>query len=135
MTTESFFKLSLGTIYSIVVSIYIHRLKLLNVFLIKNYSNKSALSLLQYNNYQPTKYFIFAFFSIIAGGLLLYLYYRWIIDYSSESSEKMIYFAIMVIIVIIEVLVIKNINIPIFQAILSILVLGSIISISMYARN
>ena len=59
---------------------------------------------------------------------LMYLYVRWIRFDAYEIIEVIVHFFCLLGLLIIDILIIKNINIPILQAILGICVIGGIVT-------
>lgn len=127
MNSESVVKISISSAYIGAVLFYIRELKELNSYLIKHYSNQSSLSLLQHNDWQPTKYFIYAVVFIIIGGFFIYLNFKWIRNDGLEPLGVFLHFVIMFVILILEIDIVKQINVPIFQAILSLIIFGGIV--------
>jgi hypothetical protein len=127
MNGESIFKISIGFAYIGIVFLYIRKLKELNAYLLLNYSNQSSFSLLQYNGGQPAKYFVYAVVFIIIGLFLMYFNFRWIGTCTSEPLVVFLFFLIIFIVFVLEIDIVKHINVPIFQAILSAIICGGIV--------
>lgn len=103
--------------------------------MIKYYSNQGSLALISYNNYQPVLYFCLAFLLVVIGGFLIYYYIRSMIRNSLELGQALsVWVSIMAIISLIPT-IITNINVPIFQALLSVVVIGGIGMVAFSSSN
>ncbi|HIB1873276.1 TPA: hypothetical protein ACWWCX_001785 [Enterococcus faecium] len=107
--------------------VYLNGLKKLNKVLTERLSGEDSLSLLGYNNGQPVKYFIIAFLLILVSLGLGYLYLKWIRFDAYHVIEVIMPVIYLILLIWLDVSIIENIAIPIFQAILSVCVTGGVI--------
>lgn len=128
MNRENGWRASLCLFYTFFVTVFLIKLNILNKFLLKNFSGVSPLQLLGYNDKQPLHFFYWAATFIVIGGFLCYFYWKWLSHNCTELLECIVFVACIIIIFILELCIIKSINIPIFQAILGVLVTGGILS-------
>lgn len=108
--------------------VYLNRLKKLNEILVDQFSGESSFSLLSYNNYQPVKYFGLAVLIVLISLGLGYLYIKWIRFDAYEVEEVIVSFVCLIGLLFLDISVITHINIPIFQAILSLCVFGGLVA-------
>ena len=129
MNASNYLKLfSPIALYMVVSITFLFKLKQLNLYLIKHYSDKGAIDLVVHNDYQPLKYFGTAVLLVVIGGFLIYFFVRYMknsCSYLGEVVSMLLSFSIAIVLML---LIIVNINIPIFQAILSVLLFGGVLS-------
>ncbi|WP_338631837.1 hypothetical protein [Clostridium baratii] len=114
---------------------FLVRLRKLNKFLIEYYSNTSSIELLSYNNYEPTKFFLGAIFLAIAGCFVIFRYINLMRRYNLEFIEMILAISSIIVTGILIILIIKTINIPILQAVISLSVTCGVIGISILNSN
>lgn len=129
MNVSDYLKLLSPIAIYIAVSItFLCKLKQLNLYLIKHYSNKDAITLIGHNDYQPLEYFGLAVLLVVVGGFLIYFFARYLRNSCSELGETICMLLSISIAIVLMLLIIRDINIPIFQAILSVLLFGGVLS-------
>lgn len=111
----------------IITGFFLFRLNKLNKILLQEFSNADIIiqiRLLQYNNYQPLKYFIFAIMLVLIEVYLIAKIVQKIRDCEFEMADMLLSFLMIAINVLSLVCIIKGITIPILKAIIKIMVLG-----------
>lgn len=88
---------------------------------------ETAVSLLGYNGYQPVFYLVFSVILIVSGGFLIYFYWKQIKRYCETVMEVLISIGSMIVILCLMYKVVDLIAIPIFQALLCLAGIGTII--------
>lgn len=113
-------------IFSFITVFFLFYLKKLNSYLIEHYFKTSSFALIAHNNYEPLKFFFFAIFLVVLGGFLAYYYIKSIIKNNLGFQEAIVALLGILITIVLICLIIHNINIPIFQAILSVFFISGI---------
>ncbi len=126
MESGFYWKLSPFGIFFVCSIFYLDTLKKLNKILLDTFSDESAFALLGYNDCQPIKMFALALLLVICSLGLIYFYVKNIRFDAYNVIEVMVYFGCIIGLLIVDGLIIKHINIPIFQAILGAMVVGGI---------
>ena len=108
--------------------VYLNGLKNLNKVLTERFSGEDSFSLLGYNNGQPVKYFAIAFLLVLVSLGLGYVYIKWIRFDAYHIIEENIPFVSLILLFWLDISIIENIVIPIFQAILSVCVAGGVMA-------
>lgn len=108
-------KLWYKVIYILCVIVYIVFLDKLNKKLLSTEFD-SAFSLIEYNHYEPVKYFLFALLLAVLGVILIMMEYN---NWKNEENEfRDIIICSVIIICIAIIVIIKFISIPILKALL-----------------
>lgn len=127
MSRENGYRAVLCIFYAIFVIAFLIKLNRLNELLLEKFSGVSPVQLLGYNDKQPLHFFYWAVTYIVIGGFLFYLYGKWLTHNWEEPLECIVFIACIIVIFILEVCIIKSINIPIFQAILGALFTAGVV--------
>lgn len=129
MNVSDYLKLLSPISFYVVVSMFfLWKLKQLNLFLIKHYSDKDAITLIGHNDYQPLKFFVYAVLLVVIGGFFIYFFVRYLRNSCSKLGETICMLLSISLAIVLMLLIIRDINIPIFQAILSVLLLTGVSS-------
>lgn len=110
-------KLWYKVIYIVCVIVYIVFLDKLNKKLLSTEFD-SAFSLIEYNHYEPVKYFLFALFLAVLGVILIMMEYNNWKNEENEFRDIIIIICSVIIICIAIIVIIKFISIPILKALL-----------------
>lgn len=135
-TSSSFLKYLLVSVtlgYAVFCTVFFLRLNELNNKLLQK--DYGSFELLQFNSYQPVKYFFICFGLIllaIIGVSASVIYLR---SKQVDEIEMWLFILLIAVLVITSILTIKLIAIPIFQAILGVTFVGSILVIGVSDSN
>lgn len=122
-----------GAIYLGLVITFFIKLNQLNNILIE--SNYGSWELVQFNSYQPVKYFFLCFLLIIFSVAGIIYFASCLIRKELEFIEIILFIILIIIFLISIVLAIKLIAIPIFQAILGVTVVSCIVAFGALNSN
>lgn len=114
-------------LYIIASAIYLGRLKKLNATL-NSLNSKDPLTVLQYDNWKPIKYFVMALVVAFIGGYIIYRKLLIIKDEEAESDDKLGGAISIMLIIVVLVSVLIAINEPILKAIFSVLIIGGFLA-------
>ncbi|MBC1509393.1 hypothetical protein HCJ59_05745 [Listeria sp. FSL L7-1515] len=99
----------------------------MNSYLIEGHFDDHALNLVQFNHFQPLKYFVGTLILMLIGTIVLYFIFRFAFHHSENVLEVLILIVSFLFILVLIVLLIIFIHVPIFQAILSCLFVGGLV--------
>lgn len=111
--------------YAVVCIVYLSMLHNLNSELNATLF-RSSLELLQYNSYQPIKYFIVALILAFIGGYIVYRKFLILRSEDYESEDKLYGALSILIIAVMFVAILIGINIPILRVIFTVLIVGEL---------
>lgn len=116
--------LSYTGVYTLCVIIFSVKLNRLNHYLLENGYDTNPIELLQYNDYQAVKYFLYTLLYGIVGTILGVYYFYCLKNGLSENDEAIAAFVSIIFIIALLILLICLINNPILKAITIVVIVG-----------
>ncbi|OTN99176.1 hypothetical protein A5804_000662 [Enterococcus faecium] len=111
-------------VYTLCTIIFSVKLNRLNHYLLENGYDANPLELLQYNDYQAVKYFLYTLFYEIVGTILVVYYFNKFKNGLLENDEAIAAFVSIIVIIVLLVLLIYLIDNPILKAITIVVIVG-----------
>lgn len=116
---------------TLVSIIYLVMLNNLNRNLLRLGLQDSPIELLMYNDKQALQYFMFALLFAVLSAILMYHYYRQLINHSEEEILDLVLLLILILLnIVLIIAIIILINNPILRAVAFFVALGGVLGFS-----